>query len=41
MNHIAARGLLLAGVSALALAAVSSIGQAQSVNYGALEQLLW
>jgi outer membrane receptor for ferrienterochelin and colicins len=39
MNIIAARGLLLAGVSALALTAAVTPVHAQSVDYGALEQL--
>ncbi|MGD0434588.1 MAG: TonB-dependent receptor plug domain-containing protein, partial [Acetobacteraceae bacterium] len=39
MNRMSLRGLLLAGVSTVALAPASSIVHAQSVDYGALEQL--
>lgn len=40
MNRIpAARGLLLAGVSAFAITAISRTTSAQSVDYGSLEQL--
>ncbi len=40
MKHIpAARGLLLAGVSAFAITAIARNASAQSVDYGALEEL--
>lgn len=39
INHALIRGLLLAGVSAAALATGASTVRAQSVNYGALEEL--